>query len=146
MKRAVWAAMLACLTILQSHAQSAYDREIVSKIMALERLGRLQAFGSKDLKTLSELLDDDFVSVNLEGQRLSKREVLDYVQRANSLGYITQEMVVRVHGDTVIVTGLFQISVVRRGKPSMRQGRFMDTWMNRDGHWVAIASLSTPLP
>lgn len=146
MRRVIWVAMLACLPTLQGYAQSPYVREIESKIMALERLVRLQAFGSKDLKTLNELLDDDFVSVNVEGQCQSKREVLEYVHTVNSLRYIAQDMVVRVHGDTVVVTGLFQMSVVQGGKPSIRRGRFVDTWMNRDGHWVAIASLSTPLP
>jgi len=146
MRRVIWVAMLACLPTLQGYAQSPYEREIESKIMALERVVRLQAYGSKDLKTLNELLDDDFVSVNLEGQRQSKREVLEYVQTVNELHYTVQEMVVRVHGDTVIVTGVLQMSVVRGGKPSVRRGRFVDTWMNKNGHWAAIASLSTPLP
>ena len=128
----------------QVSAQSAYDSEIQSRVMALERVVRMQALPSGDFNTLNAALADEFVLVTLEGRSQSKTEFLAYWQSLDTVQYVVQDMVVRVHGDTAIVTGRFHMSGLRAGKAFARQGRFVDTCLNSNGRWLVIASVSTP--
>jgi ketosteroid isomerase-like protein len=133
------------LAFSQAPAQSAYDSEIQSRLIALEHLVRVQALPSGDFNTLNAVLADKFVLVTFGGQAQSKTEFLAYWQSFDTLHYMVQDMIVRVHGDSAIVTGRFQMSGVRAGKPFARQGRFVDTCLNSDGRWLIIASVSTPV-
>jgi hypothetical protein len=54
-------------------------------------------------------------------------------------------MTVRLHGDTAIVTGIYRLNGILDGKGIDQRARFVDTWLEKNGKWVAIASLSTPL-
>jgi ketosteroid isomerase-like protein len=144
MKKLVLIAVIACLGLRPNYAQSSYARDTESKLMALERVIRLQALPSKDLNTLNTFLADEFVLVTVDGTTKSKQELWAYLQSVDSLRYSMQEMIVREHGATAIVTGLFQMWGMQRGKPFVRRGRFVDTWLNREGRWVLLASVSTP--
>jgi ketosteroid isomerase-like protein len=144
MNKVALIAGMVCLACWQASAQSAYDSASESKLMALERLVRMQAMPSGDFNTLNEVLADEFVLVTFEGRSQSKTELLASLQSVDSLHYVIDDMVVRVHGDTAIVTGRFQMSALRGGKPFARQGRFVDTCLKGDGRWLIIASVSTP--
>ena len=130
------------LSLCSAHGQEA-DAE--SKIIALERVAKLQACESKDLKTLDTMLDDSFAYVDAEGRLQNKAEVLALIQTATPMKFGVDDMVVRLHGDTAIVTGLYVTKKLQLGDPFVRQGRFVDTWLYKNGHWVAIASLLTPM-
>ena len=144
MYKFVLIAVILGMAVSKSAAQSAYDTAIQSRLMALERLVRTQALPSGDFNTLNAALVDEFVLVTFEGRSQSKTELLASLQSLDALHYVVQDMVVRVHGDTAIVTGRFQMSGVLRGKPFARQGRFVDTCLNSNGRWLIIASVSTP--
>lgn len=144
MKQFVLIAAVAWLGIAPVAAQTAYELDNESKLIALEHVMRVQALAVKDLGALDTFLEDGFVFVTSEGQSKSKAELLVYVQQIDSLRYVLYKMTVRVHGDTAIVTGLFTRSSVQDGKASVQSGRFMDTWMKKDGRWLVIASLATP--
>jgi len=143
-----WRLLLAmALVILASHG-SAQDRDHqdnAGKLLALERVGKLQATQLKDLKMLNEILDENFVVVGHDGVLMNKAQFLAYVQKATSLRYLTSDMTVRLHGDTAIVTGIYRLNGILDGKGIDRRARFVDTWLEKNGKWVAIASLSTPL-
>jgi ketosteroid isomerase-like protein len=144
MNKFVLIAVTVSMAFSQVSAQSAYDSEIQSRVMALEHLVRVQALPSADFNTLNVALADAFVLVTFEGRSQSKTELLASLQSLDSLHYTIADMVVRVHGDTAIVTGRFQMRGLRGGKPFARQGRFVDTCLNSDGRWLIIASVSTP--
>ena len=141
--RAVLAVVLAVAGMPFLRAQTA-DTDVPSRIIALERLAKLQAFKWKDVKTLDRLIDNDFVSVALDGRLGSKADLLINVQMADSLQYQIDQMIVRVHQDTVVVSGLYHLNCMMHGKETHQQGRFVDTWLLKDGRWTEIASLSTP--
>jgi len=136
--------LLVCLGTPMSYAQAALDAHVESRLMALERIAKLQAYQGKDLKTLDAILDDGFVQVDPEGRLLAKTDVLVYVQAVDLVQYIVEAMVVKLHGDSAVVTGLYRMKGVERGKPFARKGRFVDTWLLKNGRWVAIAGLSMP--
>jgi hypothetical protein len=50
---------------------------------------------------------------------------------------------VHLHGNTAIVTGIFQIKGVDHGKPFAQRERFVDTLLYKDGQWVSIAGFVT---
>ncbi len=103
-----------------------------------------QACQFKDLKALDRVLDDAFVFVDADGRLLTKPEVLADVKASGAMQLISGQLVVHVHGDTAVITGTYQMSGVERGKPFVRRGRFVDTWLYKNGMWVSIASLATP--
>jgi ketosteroid isomerase-like protein len=144
MKRLILIAAIACCGLPPNYAQNSYDRDTESKLTAIERVVRLQALPSKDVNTLNTFLADEFVLVTMDSTTRSKQDLWAYLQSVDSLRYSMQEMTVRGHGNTAIVTGLFQIWGMQRRKPFKRQGRFVDTWLNREGRWVLLASVSTP--
>jgi ketosteroid isomerase-like protein len=124
-------------------AQQRSDSDPTSKILALENAWN-RASESKDLRGLDNLLDERFLYVDLNGRLMNKAEVLKDVQDSSVHQVVTLSVVVRLHGDTAIVTGLFQMKAIEHGKTLLQNGRFIDTWLRKDGGWVAIGSLTTP--
>jgi ketosteroid isomerase-like protein len=137
--------MLACLIASSAEAQNSDLRDAEGKLLALERVGKLQAIELKDLKMLNEIMDENFVCVDPDGRLMDKPRFLAFVQNANSLQYQTREMSVTIQGATAIVTGVYQLNGFVAGKAFIRRARFVDTWLDKDGKWLVIASLSTPL-
>lgn len=144
MHRLILVVLAGCVLSMPTYPQRAYDNNTESKLIALEHLVRGQAIANKDLNTLNAFLADQVVLVSVEGRAQSKEEFLAELQALDALRFAMENVTVRLHGNTVAVTGLFQMSGVRRGKPFVRQGRFLDTWLNEYGRWQIIASLSTP--
>jgi len=139
-----WIVSLACLGSAAGGAQGADDSDIASKLMAMERVGKMQAWQNKDVQALNSVFDDAFVYVDPQGRELSKPEMLANIRRDDSLQLIAEAMTVHLHGDTAIVTGLYRMKGAIGGKPYVRRGRFVDTWLHKNGQWVAIASLLAP--
>lgn len=140
----MWIVVLSCFGSAAGGGQAASDADIASKLVALERVGKMQAWQNKDMKTLNTVFDGAFVYVDPQGRELSKSELIAYIQSFDSLQFIAEAMTVQLHGDTAIVTGLYRMKGTERGKAFVRRGRFVDTWLYKNGQWVAIASLSTP--
>ena len=146
MGRGVLLLTLAWLVLPQVIAQNGDPVDVEGKILALERIGKVQASQMKDLKMLDEILDDNFLSVDHHGALMNKSQVLAYIQSATSLRIVPGEMNVRLHGRCAIVTGIYLVEGVIGGKAFVQRGRFIDTWLEKGGRWVEIASLSTPQP
>jgi len=104
-----------------------------------------QAYVLKEPKALEKILDDAFVNVESDGKVITKADVLAEVRTSAVLQVLTESMVVRLHGDTAIVTGVVLIKGVERGKPFAQRRRFVDTWLYKNGQWVTIAGLVTPV-
>jgi ketosteroid isomerase-like protein len=134
--------LFACSVTVTGHQPVASDSEDVSQIVALENLWT-RAAAAKDLKVLEIILDVAFVSVDCDGRFRTKADVMKDVTPRR--GRLSEAMVVRVFGDTAIVTGTYEIDGGERGKPFTRRDRFVDTWRRKNGVWVSIASLATPI-
>jgi len=115
-----------------------------SKLLALEHAWN-QAEAFKDLKALDDLFDNALVYVDPDGTLLTKAEFLSRVKSASLQQVVTQSMVVKLFGNTAIVTGTYRATEFIRGKTVVVQGRFVDTWVYKDSTWVCVAAQSTPL-
>jgi hypothetical protein len=94
---------------------------------------------------LNDVLDENFVLVDQDGSLLYKARILAYVQKATSMQYFASEMTVRLHGSTAIVTGVYRLNGILAGRRIEQHGRFIDTWIEEEGKWLTIASVSKPL-
>jgi ketosteroid isomerase-like protein len=135
-------ALLVCAVTSAGYAPGDSDSDVGAKILAMERVWA-KAYLSKDPKALERILDDAFVNVDSDGKLQTKADVLAEVRTSTALQFLTESMVVHLHGNTAIVTGVFLIKGVERGKPYAQRERFVDTWLCRNGQWVSIAGLVT---
>jgi ketosteroid isomerase-like protein len=144
MRSLTWMFVLICFGSVVAAAQAADDSDIASKLTALERVSKMQAWQNKDVTALGAVLDDAFVYADPEGKVLTKAEVLMHIETNDALQFTAEAMAVRLHGKTAIVTGIYRMKGMEHGKPFVRRGRFVDTWLDKNGQWIAIASLLTP--
>ena len=135
-------ALLACAGTLASQAQEKSESDAAAKILALEHMWG-QSYVSKDPKALERILDDAFVNVDSDGNLQNKAEVLAEVRESTMIQFFTESMVVRLHGNTAIVTGVFVMRGLDHGKAYAQRDRFEDTWFYKSGQWVSIAGMVT---
>lgn len=144
MKALPWTMVLICLGSGMAASQAADDPDVASKLVALERVSKMQAWQNKDVTALGAVLDDAFVYVDPKGKVLTKAEMLMSIETTDAFQFTAEAMTVKLHGKTAIVTGLYRMTGAEHGKPFVRRGRFVDTWLDKNGQWIAIASLLTP--
>jgi ketosteroid isomerase-like protein len=127
-------------------AQHHADSEIQTKIIAMEKAWN-QAYKLGDRRALDTLLDDDIVLINDDGSVQSKSEFLNSITPSNSQEQqvAPESISVRVFGDTATATGVFRAKGAEHGKHYERRERFVETWINKGGRWVCIASNATPV-
>jgi ketosteroid isomerase-like protein len=128
-----------------SAQQRGADDAVTAKVLSLEQLWN-QAEVQKDTHSLNQLLADNFIYVDIDGSLIKdKAEFLASVtSRAEHIESIRGEsMLSQVHGDTVIVTGVYHEKGTLNGKPYLHHGRFTDTWVKEGSAWLCAASQST---
>jgi hypothetical protein len=100
-----------------------------------------------DWDKLRQLLGDDFQLIESDG-RLGDRDsmIAGYKEEASSVTTISMTLLVShaVSNDTVVATGLDDISLRQRGGSiSHRYERFTDVWILRNNQWVCVAEQIT---
>ena len=99
-----------------------------------------------DNRALDMIFDNALVYVEY-GRLVSKGEYLSRIkdQTANLDQISMEPMSVRSFGDTAIVVGTYTESQVIRGKRTMQQWRFVDTWVYKKKGWVLVAAAAAPV-
>ncbi len=122
------------------------DSAVQSKIIALEKAWN-QAYKIGDTKALDALLDNAIVLVNDDGSVQTKKEFLASVRATNSQEQqvAPESMSVHVFGNTAIATGVMRVKGVEGGKSYVRREQFVDTWVNKGGKWLCVATDATPV-
>ena len=135
--------LAACLLVsaaLPLHAGDA-EEETLRGIDATWNSLRLEP----DVEGLERLLRDDWVLTHSDGRVQDKADYLRELSsrtRANqAIG--NQEVEIRLHGDTAVVTGTSVQSGTSNGQPWSGRFRFTRTWIRREGEWRMIASHSS---
>jgi ketosteroid isomerase-like protein len=136
--------LLACPQTANNYVYKISDSDTVARIIALENVWN-RAAQLKDVGALNEILDDAFVYVDPAGRLLAKAEVLADVKASQGIQVSSESMVVHLHGDTAVVTGIYRVKGVDHDRPFVRLDRFVDTWHQKNGAWVSVASLATPI-
>ena len=133
-------------TVLLFSMQESADSAVQTKIVALEKAWN-QAYKMGDTRSLDSLLDDHVVLINDDGSTQTKSQFLASIKgpTAEEQQVAPESISVRVFGDTATATGVFRAKGAEHGKHYERRERFVDTWINKGGRWVCIASNATPV-
>jgi len=139
---AVSVLMLLCFSTV-ALAQDNYEATARAQVLALEKAWN-QAYKAGDVKALSAILDNSLVLVEDDGSLKTKSEFLATVkaQTGNEEQVAPESLTVRVFGSTAISIGVI---ATKDAKGKTHRERFIDTWINRNGSWVCIATDATPM-
>lgn len=131
-----------CVMSSLTSAQDDSDTDARAKVLALEKAWN-QAYKLGDTKALGSILDDNIVLVEDDGSLKTKGEFLATVKAAtsNEEQVVPESITVHVFGKTAIAVGVIGV----KGKSGTRRERFIDTWLNKNGNWVCIATDATPI-
>jgi len=133
------------MSTIEARAQA--DRDMVAKLDTEYQA----AVKANDVATMDRILADDFVLVTGRGATFTKPDLL---AEARGGGYVYErqdelEQVVRVWGDTAVVTALLWCKGAHDGVPFDYKLWFSDTYVRLPGGWRYVlgqASLRLPDP
>ena len=135
--------MLHVLALVVMVASWAFTQEKgdETKVIAFENLWN-QIQINHDADAMEKMLDTDFVLTDYDGTVMSKAQFLASIRdKSNQLTLeVSEDMKLHYHGNTVVVTGATHEKGILKGKPYQHKGRFTDTWIKLDGHWICVAS------
>ena len=142
-----WMAALLTLTCATAVPVSAQDDEAArAQVIALEKAWN-QAYKAGDVKALSAILDNSLVLVEDDGSLKTKSEFLATVKASsgNQEQVAPESLTVRIFGNTAIAIGVIAVKETHGAKSVVHRERFIDTWINRNGSWICIATDATPM-
>lgn len=116
-------------------------RSVEQVIRQLDR-ERIQAQISADRVALDRIYADDFIGVGPSGTVRTKPQVIsDFTSGHLKFQSITtDEVQVRVYGNTAVETGRSTMIGQDKGKAVPRDNRFTRVWVKRKGRWRIVAN------
>jgi ketosteroid isomerase-like protein len=144
--RTITVLVLVLLCTLPLAAQDDAEAQARGQVLALEKAWN-QAYKLGDTKALAGLLDDGLVLVEDDGSLKTKAAFLSSIKgpTANEEQVAPESLTVRVFGKTAIAIGVIAVKAKEKGKTVTRRERFIDTWIQKNGTWVCIATDATPM-
>ena len=116
----------------------------------IERLEqrRIQAIMDVDMPTLYAIYAEDFFYNLAAGNSLTRAEYLPMYESGNlKVNKSTSEgRVVRVYGDTAVVTGIVHVDATIKGENRNLHLRYLNVWVKRGYNWVLVARQATNVP
>jgi len=108
---------------------------------------RIQAQIDADAAALERIYAADFIGVGPSGAVRTKPQVIsDFTSGELKFQSITtDEVQVRIYGNTAIETGRSTMNGQDRGKAVPRDNRFTRVWVKQQGHWRLVLNHYSPL-
>ena len=136
--------ILAATSIVFGQRQSAKTdqrRNVEQTIRQLDN-ERIQAQIHADAAALDRLYADDFIGVGPSGTVRTKPQVIaDFTSGDLKFQSITtDEVQVRVYGNTAVETGRSTMTGQDKGKTVPSDTRFTRVWVKQRGHWRLVAN------
>lgn len=125
-------------------ADTSRDQEAIRQITDLERQSKEAAI-RRDAAFAERILADDYVSIGPLGQVASKADTIT-ARKTAQLHYDSidiSEMVVRLYGNTAIVTARAEVKGKDLGEDFSGPYRFTRVWVKRNGQWQAVSYQGT---
>lgn len=103
---------------------------------------RIQAQIHADKVALDRIYADDFIGVGPSGTVRKKPQVIsDFTSGELKFQSITtDEVEIRVYGNTAVETGRSTMIGEDKGKPVPRDNRFTRVWVKQKGRWQLVAN------
>lgn len=124
----------------QSTRGTQTDR-VVAAIRKLDEQ-RIQAQIHADRKELDRIYADDFIGIGPSGTVRTKPQVLsDFTSgELNFQSITTDDVQIRIYGNTALETGLSTMIGKDKGKTVPRENRFTRVWVKQQGRWRLVAN------
>ena len=125
-------------------AMDSGDQVIVREIIDMERQAR-EASIRRDAEFSQRTLAEDYVAITPLGQVTTKQDTVS-ARKSGQLRYETinvTDMVVRVYGDTAVVTARADVKGHQLGEDFSGPYRYTRVWVRRTGHWQAVSYQAT---
>jgi ketosteroid isomerase-like protein len=107
------------------------------------------AVEKNDAETMDRILADDFILTLGNGKSFTKEDLLASARNEDAIYEYQRdsEQVVRIWGDTAIITALLHSKGTEAGKPFEHKLWFSDTYIRTPSGWCyAFGQASLPLP
>jgi ketosteroid isomerase-like protein len=120
------------------------DDETIREIVDMERQAR-EASIRRDADFSERTLAEDYVAITPLGQVTTKQDTIS-ARKSGQLRYDTinvTDMVVRVYGDTAVVTARAEVKGHQLGEDFSGPYRYTRVWVRRTGHWQAVSYQAT---
>ena len=129
---------LALLVLAAAHPAAASDRDDLLKLEAEWNA----AIVARDVPALDRILADDFLLVWIDGSVVRKPAMLaGATSRKTEIDpFKTEDVEVRVYGDTAVVTGRFAQTVRLGDKSETNQFRYTDVYVRKGKAWRAVSA------
>jgi ketosteroid isomerase-like protein len=129
------------------HPRSSFDtgeQATIREILDMERQAK-EASLRRDADFPQRNLADDYVAITPLGQVTTKQDSLS-ARKSGQLRYEAidvSDMVVRVYGDTAVVTARADVRGHQLGEDFSGPYRYTRVWVRRSGHWQAVSYQAT---
>jgi ketosteroid isomerase-like protein len=120
------------------------EQSTIREIVDMERQAR-EASIRRDAEFSQRTLAEDYVAITPLGQVTTKQDTLS-ARKSGQLRYDTinvSDMVVRVYGDTAVVTARADVKGHQLGEDFSGPYRYTRIWVRRTGHWLAVSYQAT---
>ena len=120
------------------------DQETIREIIEMERLAR-EASLRRDADFSQRTLADDYVAITPLGTVTTKQDTVS-ARKSRQLRYDTidvSDMVIRVYGDTAVVTARADVKGHQLGEDFSGPYRYTRVWVRKTGHWQAVSYQAT---
>jgi ketosteroid isomerase-like protein len=120
------------------------EQEIIRQIVDMERQAK-EASLRRDAEFSLRTLADDYVAITPLGQVATKQDTVS-ARRSGQLRYESMnisDMVVRLYGDTAVVTARADVKGHQLGEDFSGPYRYTRVWVRRNGHWQAVSYQAT---
>jgi ketosteroid isomerase-like protein len=120
------------------------DDAAVREIVDMERQAK-EASLHRDVEFSQRTLAEDYVAITPLGQIKTKQDSVS-VRKGGQLRYDTiniTDMVVRVYGDTAVVTARADVKGHQLGEDFSGPYRYTRVWVRRSGRWQTVSYQAT---
>lgn len=125
-------------------AMDSGDQETIREIIDMERQAK-EASLRRDVDFSQRTLAEDYVAITPLGQVTTKQDTVS-ARKSGQLKYDTinvTDMVVRVYGETAVVTARADVKGHQLGEDFSGPYRYTRVWVRRTGHWLAVSYQAT---
>ena len=120
------------------------DQTAIREIVDMERQAR-EASLQRDSEFSQRTLAEDYVAITPLGQVTTKQDTVS-ARKNRQLRYDSidvSDMVVRLYGDTAVVTARADVKGHQLGEDFSGPYRYTRVWVRRTGHWQTVSYQAT---
>jgi ketosteroid isomerase-like protein len=133
--------LVAMLTFSVAPIHGQNEDPQATKLMVLEHLWN-EAQVQRDARALEGMIADHFVDTEYDGEVSDRQKFLADIANPEyqPTSMALRDMQVSLYKDAAVITGVYRAKGMVSGKPYDHTGRFTDTWVFENGHWLCVAS------